>query len=100
MRKKQIPLIALFVILTLVLILVVVLGIRRSQIPADTEALSGREEEAVQEKWQEGTVSHNGRYYKYNNNLRIYLLMGIDKEGPAAEAEDCISGGQSDRFRG
>ena len=61
MRKKQIPLIALFVILTLVLILVVVLGIRRSQIPADTEALSGREEEAVQEKWQEGTVSHNGR---------------------------------------
>lgn len=96
MRKKQIPLIALFVILTLVLILVVVLGIRRSQIPADTEALSGREEEAVEEKWQEGTVSHNGRYYKYNNNLRTYLLMGIDKEGPAAEAEDCISGGQSD----
>ncbi len=96
MRKKQIPLIALFVILTLVLILVVVLGIRRSQIPADTEALSGREEEAVQEKWQEGTVSHNGRYYKYNNNLRTYLLMGIDKEGPTAEAEDCISGGQSD----
>lgn len=48
------------------------------------------------EKWQEGTVSYNGRNYTYNTNLETYLLMGIDKEGPVETAADSVSGGQSD----
>lgn len=94
--KNQIPLIALFVMLSLVLIIVIVIGLRRNQASRDIETSSVPAGEAVQEKWQEGTISHNGKYYKYNNNLRTYLLMGIDKDGPAVEVEKGFKGGQSD----
>lgn len=94
--KNQIPLIILLAVLGLVLIIVIVVGFRRNQASAESEASAVPAGEAAQEKWQEGTVSHNGKYYRYNNNLRTYLLMGIDKDGPAVEAEDGISGGQSD----
>lgn len=48
------------------------------------------------EKWQEGTVSYDGKNYVYNTDLEVYLLMGIDKEGPVETAPDSVSGGQSD----
>ncbi len=54
------------------------------------------EEKGKTEKWQEGVISYQGKNYRYNQNIRTYLLMGIDREGPAAEAEDKVSGGQSD----
>lgn len=58
-----------------------------TQQPSETEYL---------EKWQEGTISHNGKTYVYNKNLDVYLFMGIDEEGVVETAEDYISGGQSD----
>lgn len=94
--KNQMPLIILFLVLAFVLIIVIVTGLFRNQASRGSETSSVPAGEAVQEKWQEGTISHNGKYYKYNNNLRTYLLMGIDKKGPVVEAEDGISGGQSD----
>ena len=94
--KNQIPLILLLAVLGLVLVIVIVIGFRRNQASAESKAPSAPAGEAAQEKWQEGTVSHNGKYYRYNNSLRTYLLMGIDKEGPVMEAEDGTSGGQSD----
>lgn len=48
------------------------------------------------EKWQEGTISYQGKNYHYNQKIRTYLLMGVDKEGPAEEAEENTAGGQSD----
>jgi LCP family protein required for cell wall assembly len=48
------------------------------------------------EKWQEGTIEYNGKYYRYNNYIRSYLLMGIDSDDPVETAEDGVSGGQSD----
>ncbi len=50
----------------------------------------------AEEKWQEGTIQYNGRNYKYNNNVKTYLLMGVDKDGVVETARDGISGGQSD----
>ena len=97
--KNQIPLIIVLAVLGLVLMIVIVIGIRRSQ---DSQAAAGdgtsvsANGDGVREKWQEGTISHNGKYYKYNNNLRTYLLMGIDKDGPALEVEKGFHGGQSD----
>lgn len=44
----------------------------------------------------ESYISYNGQKYQHNDHLRTYLYMGIDKDGPATEAEDSISGGQSD----
>ena len=94
--KNQIPLILLLAVLGLVLVIVFVIGFRRNQASAESEASVPADGEATQEKWQEGVISHNGRYYKYNNNLRVYLLMGIDKDGPAVEVEKGFHGGQSD----
>lgn len=48
------------------------------------------------EKWQEGDVRYNGRIYRYNTDIKTYLFMGIDRSGVVTEAEDSISGGQSD----
>lgn len=44
----------------------------------------------------ESYISHNGQKYQHNDHLRTYLYMGIDKDGPVTEAEDSVSGGQSD----
>ena len=86
----------LLAVLGAVLIVVIVIGFRHNHASAGSEASSIPAGEATPEKWQEGTISHGGKYYKYNNSLRTYLLMGIDRDGPAVEAEDSISGGQSD----
>ncbi len=47
-------------------------------------------------KWNEGIITYNGEKYRYNSSIRTYLIMGIDKSGPAAPAKDHVSGGQSD----
>lgn len=48
------------------------------------------------EKWQEGTISYNGKNYEFNTSLETYLLMGIDNDNPVETAKDSVSGGQSD----
>ena len=48
------------------------------------------------EKWQEGTVYYKGKNYKYNNNIKTFLFMGIDQDGKVKKAADGIGGGQSD----
>lgn len=48
------------------------------------------------EKWQEGAISHNGKQYVYNQKIKTYLIMGIDKDGKVETAKDSQSGGQSD----
>ena len=48
------------------------------------------------EKWQEGIIRYDGVDYRYNNDIRTFLFMGIDKAEEVAEGEDGIDGGQSD----
>ena len=48
------------------------------------------------EQESESYISYNGQKYQHNDHLRTYLYMGIDKDGPVTEAEDSVSGGQSD----
>lgn len=52
--------------------------------------------EMATEKWQEGTIDYNGKKYKYNSGLKVYLLMGVDKSGKVEAATDFTKGGQSD----
>jgi len=62
-----------------------------------TEADDTAQESAkAPEKWQEGIITYQGENYKYNSNLQIYLMMGIDKDGPVEETGDYTDGGQSD----
>jgi LCP family protein required for cell wall assembly len=75
----------------------------------DTNSLSGNDGEAdngyteihtmadfATEKWNEGRVLYDGRYYRYKDVLQNYLFMGIDNDDKVAPAADGISGGQSD----
>ncbi len=50
------------------------------------------------EKWQEGVITYKGQGYRYNDDIKSYLFMGIDKDGTLeeSEAENYIDGGQSD----
>lgn len=60
---------------------------------------NSKEEKNTSSKLQqesENYISYNGQKYQHNDHLRTYLYMGIDKDGPVAEAEDSVSGGQSD----
>lgn len=53
-------------------------------------------EEEFVEKWQEGTVFHNGKSYRYDSGIKTYLFLGIDKDGKVEPVPDGIDGGQSD----
>lgn len=48
------------------------------------------------EKWNEGRILYDEKYYRYRDGLQNYLFMGIDNDGKAEQAPDGISGGQSD----
>jgi LCP family protein required for cell wall assembly len=48
------------------------------------------------EKWQEGTISYNGGYYRYNNYLKSYLFMGIDTDDEVYNMDTSDTGYQSD----
>lgn len=100
--------------MTVILVLVIVVGVKtkaENTTPVNDDSRFGNQQEQqtlqtpVQEeaqteenleKWQEGVVTYRGQSYRYNNNIRTYLMMGIDKDEPVKKAKNYISGGQSD----
>ena len=84
------------VILVLLAAVAVLIMYNTSQNRNVTDEATTSPEISAEEKWQEEDISYNGKTYRYNNSIRTYLLMGIDIDGIVAEAEDGISGGQSD----
>lgn len=85
-------------VLAFLVVVAVVIGVRQSQALANENDIAEKPqtEDSEQEKWQEGTVSYKGKKYRYNNNIKNYLFMGIDKDEPVSDAVDSVSGGQSD----
>ena len=101
-------------VLTVVLVFVIVVGVQtmaqgtRQDYAAGAPETDGQgqdapmqttpveEPEEAPEKWQEGVIEYKGGQYRYNSNIRTYLIMGIDKDEPVSEAPDFVSGGQSD----
>lgn len=59
-----------------------------------TETISAKEEE--KERWQEGWVKYKGNIYQYNDNIKTFLFMGIDKNGKVKKVKDGTNGGQAD----
>ena len=53
-------------------------------------------ENGTVEKWQEGIIRYDGVDYRYNNDIRTFLFMGIDKAAEVTEGVNGIDGGQSD----
>ena len=50
----------------------------------------------VRKKWQEGVVTYEGKEYLYNTDIKTYLMMGVDIDGPVQQSSDYTQGGQSD----
>lgn len=46
--------------------------------------------------WQPGSINYKGQIYQYNSRVKTYLVMGIDKMGPAVYEENEWEGGQAD----
>jgi LCP family protein required for cell wall assembly len=63
---------------------------------ADAEQAADTQEMGVGEKWQEGDISHDGKTYRYNSDLKNILIMGVDRSGVVTPSEDYVSGGQTD----
>lgn len=59
-----------------------------------------KEEEAPKEeeqvKWQEGWIRYQGKVYAYNEDIRTFLFMGIDKNSEVKEVAEGTNGGQAD----
>lgn len=88
-------------VFAVVLIGVIVIGVKtkaqnRPYSPIEEPKVVVSNSTEIEEKWQEGTIEYNGKHYKYNSEVKAYLLMGIDKDGVVESSKDGISGGQSD----
>ena len=53
-------------------------------------------QDSGQEKWQEGVVAYQGKEYLYKTDIKTYLMMGVDINGPVQQSSDYTQGGQSD----
>ena len=93
-KRNQIPFFILSIVLLVVLAVVIfIAGKGHDADCKDTEADIQSSSDNV-EKWQEGVIKYDGKYYQYNNHIKTYLLMGIDKE--KADISEVGEGGQSD----
>lgn len=89
MKKKN--------IVIFIIVIVVILGIFAVAFAMKNSAKEENESESSELQQQsEEYISYNGQKYQHNDHIRTYLYMGIDKDGPVTEAEDSVSGGQSD----
>lgn len=97
-KSNNVIAIAFITLLVVVLAIVIILAVKKShdEEPQTSVSVEMEADTGEVEKWQEGIISYKGKYYRYNTAIKTYLFMGIDKTGEVIEAEDGISGGQSD----
>ena len=85
----------MLIILVLVLGVVLFFSLGRGQGTQNDDNVPSTSGDEL-EKWQEGIISYKGKEYIYNQKIKAYLIMGIDKSGKVETAPDHQSGGQSD----
>ena len=101
-KKTSLSTIIIIVLAVLIVALLAVIGVSVFTSGKQNAASAGEGSDAVAdsqlvtEKWQEGVINYKGKYYKYNNKIDTYLLLGIDKSGPVEKTTDYTDGGQSD----
>lgn len=93
-KRNQLPFLILLAVL--ILVLIGVIFIAKEKNPSQSAGIdpSTQEETESVEKWQEGVIKYKDKYYQYNNNIKTYLFMGIDKE--QSDGEVVGEAGQSD----
>ncbi len=99
-RKKASPMRIIIVSIVLIVLACLAVGVIIIKNFKENSVLTSPAAEAPDydssDKWSEGIVTYNNQRYRYNNTIRTYLFMGIDKDEPVHKAEDGISGGQAD----
>ena len=88
MKKKN--------IIVFIISIVVILAISAVAFAMKNNSKEEKNTSSELQQESENYISYNGQKYQHNDHLRTYLYMGIDKDGPVSEAEDSVSGGQSD----
>lgn len=88
MKKKN--------IIVFIISIVVILAISAVAFAMKNNSKEEKNTSSELQQESENYISYNGQRYQHNDHLRTYLYMGIDKDGPVTEAEDSVSGGQSD----
>ena len=88
MKKKN--------IIVFIISIVVILAISAVAFAMKNNSKEEKNTSSELQQESESYISYNGQKYQHNDHLRTYLYMGIDKDGPVTEAEDAVSGGQSD----
>lgn len=97
-QKRQSRLKILFAAVMLVAVVVTAIAAVWMRNRGQTEKTSTSAQTQDEEKWQEGVISYNGKYYKYNNYIKSYLFLGVDKSGTMEDAQTTEGGnaGQTD----
>ena len=88
MKKKN--------IIVFIISIVVILAISAVAFAMKKNSKEEKDTSSELQQESENYISYNGQKYQHNDHIRTYLYMGIDKDGPVSEAEDSVSGGQSD----
>ena len=88
--------IGLIAVIGILIAIIVVALIGAKFIKHDEPETLAKQADATQEKWQEGVISYDGKYYKYNTNIKSYLFMGIDRTGTVEENAVGGNAGQAD----
>lgn len=101
-RNKNVPFLILSIILLLFLCGVIIVAIDKRNQETDVitrNPVFGTDVDTEPEyvdKWQEGVISYQGKYYRFNSDINTYLFLGIDKEEQDSPVEGVATGGQSD----
>lgn len=95
-KRNRIPFLVLLIILAVILVSIVLMMPRRSGPQSNDNELYTDVIDDGLEKWQEGIISYEGKDYIYNQDIKTYLIMGIDKDGKVEAETDYTKGGQSD----
>lgn len=99
-KANKIIMIIMTIVLILALGMVVIVAVwKNNEDPGEKIALSRDSvgNSQTEEKWREGIIEYQGKSYRYNNNLQIYLFMGIDSDYTLQEMQNSEDGsGQSD----
>jgi len=96
-RKNKTASIAiiLMAIVILILVITIIAVVNGKNTKTKTSNPTVEQDEST-DKWSEGTISYNGKKYKYNHNIKTFLFMGVDSDQKVAPTKGGINGGQSD----
>lgn len=80
--KKFLYILLMILLLILMVVVAAVVTAKHQTEPVEKKSTGKTETQGSKgqetEKWQEGTIQYHNKEYQYNNQLNIYLLMGVD----------------------